>query len=63
MNVKVGINLKKSTELQNIIEEIEGVRAKLNEMVSEEEDTLLDGNIIKASELLDQLLVKYYILK
>lgn len=63
MNVKVGINLKKSTELQNIIEEIEGVRAKLNEMVSKEEDTLLDGNIIKASELLDQLLVKYYILK
>lgn len=63
INEKVGIDLKNLTELQKVIEEIEQARMQLNKMVSKEKDGLIDPNIIKLSELLDQLLVKYYHLK
>lgn len=60
---KVGINVKNTEELQKITEEIEETRVKLNKLVSGERDTLVDEDIVKISQLLDQLLVKYYILK
>ena len=55
--------MKNKLILVQLIDEIESARIKLNKLIAESEHTLVDKEIIKVSELLDQLLLKYHNLK
>lgn len=51
------------TRLQNLIEQIDSTKANLYKIVEEKQWNLLDGEVIRFSQLLDELLLEYYHMK
>ncbi len=55
--------MQENLKLVKLMDEIEIVRSRLNELVAENEDRLISVEIVSISEMLDQLLTKYNNLK
>lgn len=49
------------TELPKLIDEIEYVKTKLDNLISVKDYNLLDNEIVELSQQLDKLLVKFFI--
>ncbi len=55
--------MESGTRLQDLIEEIDSTKANLYKIVEEKQWNLLDREVIKFSQLLDELLLEYYHIK
>ncbi|SKC72156.1 aspartyl-phosphate phosphatase Spo0E family protein [Maledivibacter halophilus] len=55
--------MKNHNELRNLIIKIDETKAKLYELIQKKQWDLLDSEVIKLSQLLDELLSEYYHIK
>lgn len=55
--------MENSATIHDLISEIESTKANLYKLVQEKEWNLLDKEVVKFSQLLDELLLEYYHLK
>ena len=61
--MKRGMQLHNITELTKLINEIENAKVRLDNLLFIKQYNLLDDEVIKLSQQLDNLLSQYYILK
>jgi len=52
--------MEKSTKLQSLIGQIDKTKTNLYKLVEEKQWNLLDTEVIKLSQLLDELLLEYH---